>query len=90
MSHTTRDKKKLQVRVNKIEGQVIALKKMLDTPHECDAVLQQIAAIRGATNGLMREVMKGHLTEHVVHEENEEKRENDIQVIIKMIDSYIK
>ncbi len=45
----------------------MALKKMLDEPHECAAVLQQIAAIRGAVNGLMREVIKGHLTEHIVH-----------------------
>ncbi|MDI5817572.1 metal-sensing transcriptional repressor [Salmonella enterica subsp. enterica serovar Cerro] len=41
-----------------MQGQVIALKKMLDEPHECAAVLQQIAAIRGAVNGLMREVIK--------------------------------
>lgn len=44
---------------------------MLDEPHECAAVLQQIAAIRGAVNGLMREVIKGHLTEHIVHQSDE-------------------
>lgn len=54
MSHTIRDKQKLKARTSKIQGQVIALKKMLDEPHECAAVLQQIAAIRGAVNGLMR------------------------------------
>ena len=63
MSHTIRDKQKLKARASKIQGQVVALKKMLDEPHECAAVLQQIAAIRGAVNGLMREVIKGHLTE---------------------------
>lgn len=47
MSHTIRDKQKLKARTSKIQGQVIALKKMLDEPHECAAVLQQIAAIRG-------------------------------------------
>ncbi|BBV16416.1 hypothetical protein IOMTU157_1665 [Citrobacter portucalensis] len=50
---------------------------MLDEPHECAAVLQQIAAIRGAVNGLLREVIKGHLTEHIVHESEEQKREED-------------
>ncbi len=59
MSHTIRDKQKLKARTSKIQGQVIALKKMLDEPHECAAVLQQIAAIRGAVNGLMREVITG-------------------------------
>lgn len=90
MSHTIRDKQKLKARTSKIQGQVIALKKMLDEPHECAAVLQQIAAIRGAVNGLMREVIKGHLTDHLVHEDDEEKRESDLDVVLKVLDSYIK
>lgn len=90
MSHTIRDKQKLKARTNKIQGQVGALKKMLDEPHECAAVLQQIAAIRGAINGLMREVIKGHLTEHIVHENDEAKREEDLQVVLSVLDSYIR
>ena len=90
MSHTIRDKQKLKARTNKIQGQVIALKKMLDEPHECAAVLQQIAAIRGAVNGLMREVIKGHLTEHIVYEEEEARRKEDLDVVLKVLDSYIK
>lgn len=50
---------------------------MLDEPHECAAVLQQICAIRRAVNGLMREVIKGHLIDHIVREDSEAKREND-------------
>ncbi|TCW16286.1 DNA-binding FrmR family transcriptional regulator [Raoultella sp. BIGb0138] len=90
MSHTIRDQQKLKARTNKIQGQVIALKKMLDEPHECAAVLQQIAAIRGAVNGLMREVIKGHLVEHIVHEGEETKRAEDLEVVLKVLDSYIK
>ncbi|QED76091.1 Ni(II)/Co(II)-binding transcriptional repressor RcnR (plasmid) [Escherichia coli] len=90
MSHTIRDKQKLKARTSKIRGQVAALKKMLDEPHECAAVLQQIAAIRGAVNGLLREVIKGHLTEHIVHESEEQKREEDPDVVLKVLDSYIK
>ena len=49
-----------------------------------------IAAIRGAVNGLMREVIKGHLTEHIVHQGDEIKREEDLDVVLKVLDSYIK
>ena len=90
MSHTIRDKQKLKARASKIQGQVVALKKMLDEPHECAAVLQQIAAIRGAVNGLMREVIKGHLTEHIVHQGDELKREEDLDVVLKVLFYYIK
>jgi DNA-binding FrmR family transcriptional regulator len=90
MSHTTRGQKKLNTRVSKIQGQVNGLKKMLEEEHECQDVLQQITAIRGAVNGLMREVIKGHLLEHVVLEEELEKREADMEVVLKVLDSYIK
>ncbi|RQM39533.1 Ni(II)/Co(II)-binding transcriptional repressor RcnR [Erwinia psidii] len=90
MSHTLRDKKKLKARVSMIQGQVVGLNKMLDEPHECTAVLQQIAAIRGAVNGLMREVIKGHLTEHIVYEDEVAKREEDLVVVLRVLDSYIK
>ena len=90
MSHTIRDKQKLKARISKIQGQVAALNKMLDEPHECASVLQQIAAIRGAVNGLMREVIKGHLTEHIVHEADEVKREADLDVVLSVLNSYVK
>ncbi|MBF7982018.1 MULTISPECIES: Ni(II)/Co(II)-binding transcriptional repressor RcnR [Rahnella] len=90
MSHTIRDKQKLKARTSKIQGQVVALNKMLDEPHECSAVLQQIAAIRGAVNGLMREVIKGHLTDHLVHEEDVAKREADLDVVLNVLNSYVK
>lgn len=91
MSHTAKDQKKLKARVSKIQGQVNGLKKMLDNEdQQCQDVLQQIAAIRGAVNGLMREVIKGHLLEHVVLEDDKEQREQDMEVVLKVLDSYIK
>ncbi|CDT50007.1 MULTISPECIES: Ni(II)/Co(II)-binding transcriptional repressor RcnR [Vibrio] len=91
MSHTAKDQKKLKARVSKIQGQVNGLKKMLDDEEQqCQDVLQQIAAIRGAVNGLMREVIKGHLLEHVVLEDDKDQREEDMEVVLKVLDSYIK
>ncbi|PMI71354.1 Ni(II)/Co(II)-binding transcriptional repressor RcnR [Vibrio splendidus] len=91
MSHTAKDQKKLKARVSKIQGQVNGLKKMLDDEEQqCQDVLQQIAAIRGAVNGLMREVIKGHLLEHVVLEDDKDQREEDMEVVLIVLDSYIK
>ena len=56
MSHTVRDKKMLLTRLKKIQGQSAALEKMLNSDHECADVLQQLAAIRGAVNGMMMQV----------------------------------
>lgn len=88
--HITRDKAKLLTRVRRIQGQAAALEKQLDQGGDCSAVLQQIAAIRGAVNGLMAAVIEGHLTEHVVQEPELEQRQQDMEVVLQVIKSYLK
>jgi DNA-binding FrmR family transcriptional regulator len=53
MAHTTKDKEKLLNRVRRIKGQISAIEKALDGDQECSKVLQNIAACRGAVNGLL-------------------------------------
>ncbi|HMZ86135.1 MAG TPA: metal/formaldehyde-sensitive transcriptional repressor [Giesbergeria sp.] len=65
MAHTIAEKKQLLARVRRIQGQAAALEKALLAETDCAAVLQQIAAVRGAVNGLMAQVLEGHLREHV-------------------------
>ncbi|WP_163570943.1 metal/formaldehyde-sensitive transcriptional repressor, partial [Klebsiella pneumoniae] len=67
MPHTVTGQKSLLARVRRIKGQAEALERVLvaDRDVDCGKVLQQIAAIRGAVNGLMTEVLEGHLREHV-------------------------
>jgi FrmR/RcnR family transcriptional regulator, repressor of frmRAB operon len=66
MAHTTKDKEKLLSRVRRIRGQVDAIEHALEAEHECAGVLQLMAACRGALNGLMAEVMEGHVRFHVL------------------------
>lgn len=64
--HTERDLKRLLARVRRIKGQVEAVERGLSGRHHCSDILQQIAACRGAVNGLMAEVLEGHIREHVI------------------------
>jgi len=66
MAHTTKDKTRLLSRVRRIRGQVEAMERAIDTEQECFSVLQLMAACRGALNGLMAEVMEGHVRFHVL------------------------
>jgi DNA-binding FrmR family transcriptional regulator len=66
MAHTTKDKAKLLSRVRRIRGQVEAIERALDADQECSNVLQLMAACRGALNGLMAEVLEGHVRFHVL------------------------
>jgi len=90
MAHTVRDKVKLLARVRRIKGQTAALELQLAEGSDCIATLQQIAAIRGAVNGLMAAVIEGHLIDHVVNEPDLKQRQQDLDVVLQVIKSYLK
>jgi len=70
VAHTSKDREKLLTHVRRIRGQVDAIERALESEQECAGVLQLIAACRGALNGLMAEVMEGHVRFHVISPNN--------------------
>lgn len=91
MPHTIKDKKQLLARVRRIQGQAAALEKALAQEAECAAVLQQIAAIRGAVNGLMAQVLEGHIREHLGPEDTPPaQREQDVEQVVSVLRSYLR
>ncbi|MCX2534692.1 regulator protein FrmR [Plesiomonas shigelloides] len=63
MPSSPQEKKKVLARVRRIRGQIDALERALENGDECRTILQQIAAVRGAANGLMAEVLESHIRE---------------------------
>ena len=66
MAHTSEERRRLLSRINRIEGQVKSIRTALENNRECASVLQQIAACRGAINGLMVEIIDGEIRFHVL------------------------
>lgn len=66
MSHTVREKQKLLARVRRIRGQVEAIERALENEAGCEKVMHLLAGIRGATSGLMAEVVEDHVRTHLV------------------------
>jgi DNA-binding FrmR family transcriptional regulator len=91
MAHTIRDKSKLLSRVRRIRGQADALERALVEETDCAAILQQIAAIRGAVNGLMAVVLEGHLRVHVAADGvSKKQREDELEDVLSVLRSYVK
>lgn len=63
MPHTPAEKKKAITRLRRIRGQVEALERAIEKEADCGSVLQQLAALRGAVNGLISDVLESHLRE---------------------------
>ena len=91
MPHTINAKRQLLTRVRRIRGQSDALEKALEQETECAAILQQIAAIRGAVNGLMAEVLEGHIREHLGSDAiSPDQRNEDLEQVVAVLRSYFK
>ena len=92
MAHTIREKAKLIARVRRIRGQVEALERALEGETGCADVLQLIASVRGATNGLMAEVMEDHIRMHVVDPDRDANpdRARGAEELIEVMRTYLK
>lgn len=90
MSHTNGDAK-LLARVRRMKGQMQAVEIAIESGADCAAVLQQIAAIRGAANGLMAQVLESHVREHLGGEPvSATQRAEDVEHVISVLRSYLK
>ncbi|RDJ14556.1 Ni(II)/Co(II)-sensing transcriptional repressor DmeR [Rhizobium grahamii] len=90
MSHTTHHKKKLMARVSRLKGQLEAVERALEQERPCGDILQLLASIRGALNGLTGEVLDDHLHEHVLHAADEKARAEAVEEISEVLRTYIR
>ena len=92
MSHTVRDKQKLLNRIRRIRGQVDAIEKALEKEENETAILQNVAACRGALNGLMAEIIEGHIDLHVLDPKQPHTAEQHeaADVLMDIIRAYLK
>jgi len=94
MGHTIKEKKKLLDRVRRIQGQIDAIEKALEEEKDCSALLHHIAGCRGAMNGLMAEVVEGHIRSHILaggHSPKEKQTQTQAaEELIELVKSYLK
>lgn len=64
--HSDKTKNNLISRLNRIEGQIRGVKGMIEKDTYCDDVLNQIAAIQSALNGVGKLLLEGHMKSCVV------------------------
>lgn len=90
MPHTIRNKSKILSRVNRIKGQLEAFSKAIDSEEDCYKVMQLLASCRGALNGLMGEVVEGHIREHIVEADSKKFAAESGEDLIDIMKSFLK
>ena len=83
------DKKKITDRISRIQGQVKAIKKMVENDRDSFDVLKQIAAINGAVRSLglilLEDHLRGCVSKSLVDETH---REETIDEIVKIFHKF--
>ncbi len=90
MGHTVQNKTKLIARVRRLKGQMEAIERALEAEAGCAEILNLAASVRGATNGLVVELLEDHLRNHVVDVESDGRRKDGADELIDVMRKYLK
>jgi DNA-binding FrmR family transcriptional regulator len=89
MSTPDGEKTKLLKRLNRIRGQVEAMRRALESEASSAAVLQQATACRGALEGFIAEVIEDHIRERMVEADSRTSAAEAAEELIGIVHSYL-
>jgi DNA-binding FrmR family transcriptional regulator len=90
MAHLHQDSQKLIGRIRRIQGQLEAVVRAIDSDQDCGKVLQTLAASRGALAGLFVELLDQHLDRHILRADSLAEVRRETSGVRKLIRSYLK
>ena len=91
MGHMSNDKK-LLARVKRLKGQLEAVERAIKTQAPCGEILNLVASVRGAVNGLTVELIEDHIREHVSNPDTDadKERAQGAADLIQVVRTYLK
>ncbi len=84
------NKKDIQRRLSKIEGQVRGIQRMIDDEKTCVDVLTQIAAVRSAINKVGGLILERYSKECIVKSIDSEDKDAELQTLMDTIQKFLK
>lgn len=85
-----RQKVKLVQRVRRLRGQLDAIERSLEADEDCGGQLMLLAAVRGAVNSLMAEVLEDHIRFHLTDGAQEQIAPELAEDLIDLVRAYLK
>ena len=86
---TQEEYKSLVHRLNRIEGQIRGIKRMIDEDAYCTDILVQVSAINAALNAFNRELLSNHIRTCVADDIREGKNET-IEELVETLQKLMK
>lgn len=88
--HSEQIKRNLKSRLNRIEGQVRAINRMIEEDVYCDDVLTQIRATRSALNSVATKLLEQHMKSCIMTKINEGTQEEAMEELLVTFQKLIK
>ena len=79
--HTDEQKQQMTARMNRIEGQIRGITKMIENDIYCDDILHQFMSVESAIIGVKTQLLEAHMKSCVV----EQIQEGDLGVIDELL-----
>lgn len=88
--HSEQVKLNLKSRLNRIEGQVKAINRMIDEDVYCDDVLTQIRATRSALNSVATKLLEHHMKSCIMKKINQGTEEEAMEELLVTFQKLVK
>lgn len=88
--HSEQTKANLKSRLNRIEGQVRAINRMIEDDVYCDDVLTQIRATRSALNSVATKLLDHHMKSCIMNKVNNGAQEETMEELLVTFQKLIK
>jgi len=88
--HSEQVKLNLKSRLNRIEGQVKAINRMVDEDVYCDDVLTQIRATRSALNSVATKLLEHHMKSCIMEKINQGTEEEAMEELLVTFQKLVK
>ncbi len=89
-THQHHDVRKLCQRVNRIEGQLGGIRKMLENDEPCDQIIVQLNSAKAALQKISQIVLEDHLDYCVIEALRDGRREPQVDSMKRALDQYTK
>ena len=77
-------------RLNRIEGQIRGIGKMIDENRYCDKILHQISSVESAMDGVKTVLLEAHLKSCVIEQIKEGKGDDVLEELLVTLRKFLK
>ena len=88
--HNEELKQNMTNRLNRIEGQVRGIGKMIDENRYCDKILHQISSVESALNGVKTVLLEAHMRSCIVEQIREGKGDDVLEELLVTLRKFLK